>query len=96
MSNTSVSMKMSPKAAGALYMKNIKQEERIAELEAEVKYIKLEAVETDAECDAMTGKIAELETDLAFYKGCMKSGENAKDSDAPSQRPKALKEQDNG
>ena len=35
MSNTSVSMKMSPKAAGALYMKNIKQEERIAELEKE-------------------------------------------------------------
>jgi hypothetical protein len=38
--------------------------ERIAELEAEVKYIKLEAVETDAECDAMTGKIEHLEHQL--------------------------------
>jgi hypothetical protein len=40
---------------------NNAESSRIAELEAEVKYIKLEAVETDAECDAMTGKIAELE-----------------------------------
>ena len=40
-----------------------------------------------------SAKIAELEKDLAFYKCCMKSGENAKDSDAPSQRYKALKDQ---
>jgi hypothetical protein len=35
MAAIAVSIKMSPKAAGALYMKNIKQEERIAELEKE-------------------------------------------------------------
>jgi hypothetical protein len=40
------------------------QAAKIADLEAEVKYIKLEAVETDAECDAMTGKIAELKSTL--------------------------------
>jgi chromosome segregation ATPase len=71
---------------------NNQLKKRIAELEAEVKYIKLEAVETDAECDAMTGKIAELEaiirgrdelinnavssriaeleTELSFYANC--------------------------
>jgi molecular chaperone GrpE (heat shock protein) len=35
MSNITVSMKMSPKATGALYMKIIKQAEKIAELEKE-------------------------------------------------------------
>jgi hypothetical protein len=37
MSNVQVSIKMSPKAAGALYMKSLKQDERIAELEKELK-----------------------------------------------------------
>jgi hypothetical protein len=36
MSNVTVSMKMSPKATGALYMKSIKQAEHIAELEKSV------------------------------------------------------------
>lgn len=37
MSNVTVSMKMSPKATGTLYMKNIKNEKRIEELEEAVK-----------------------------------------------------------
>jgi hypothetical protein len=36
----------------------------IEQLEAEVKYLKLEAVETDAECDAMTNKVDELKDEL--------------------------------
>jgi hypothetical protein len=38
MSNVTVSMKMSPKATGALYMKSIKQVERIVELEKAIHY----------------------------------------------------------
>mgnify|MGYP003648035204 CR=1 FL=1 len=34
MSNITVSMKMSPKQSGDLYMKSIKQEKRIAELDS--------------------------------------------------------------
>jgi uncharacterized coiled-coil DUF342 family protein len=45
---------------------------------------------------SLNERIAELDKDLSFYKCCMKSGENAKDSDAPSQRAKALKEKGNG
>jgi predicted RNase H-like nuclease (RuvC/YqgF family) len=37
---------------------------RIEQLEAEVKYLKLEAVETDAECDAMTDKVDQLKDEL--------------------------------
>ena len=38
MSSVTVSMKMSPKAAGALYMKSIKQEKRIEELESALRW----------------------------------------------------------
>jgi hypothetical protein len=40
MSNVQVSMKMSPKAAGALHMKSLKQAEQIAELEAKSEVLK--------------------------------------------------------
>ena len=80
---------------------------QIAKLEAEVKYIKLEAVETDAECDAMTGKIAELEKGYeqlriaALNAVCKIGGGQAKADlrdayDKATEQLEALKEQDNG
>jgi glycyl-tRNA synthetase alpha subunit len=39
MSNVQVSMKMSPKATGALYMKSLKQAEQIAELEKDLAFL---------------------------------------------------------
>ena len=45
MTSVTVSMKMSPKQAGALYMKSIKQDERIAELEKELADYQIQGVE---------------------------------------------------
>ena len=91
MSNTSVSMKMSPKAAGALYMKNIKQEERIAELEKERDELKALAL-------LITPEVIDLiRCGIGGNYGGDRYIEKMEETHAPIlARFKALKEQSNG